>query len=146
MEEKIRQDLKASLKEGNKTKISVLRMVLSAIKNKKIEEGSDELDGAKITAILQKIARQHEESIKQFGEGKREDLVNKETEELEILKHYLPEPITGEELDKIISESIANAGAASVKDMGKVMKDVMEKTAGRADGKLVSQKVKERLA
>lgn len=146
LEEKIKTDLKNSLKEGKKTEVSVLRMMLSAIKNKKIEEISKTLDDEKIIGVIQKMARQYKESIEQFKQGGREDLVAKETEELEILESYLPEPLTEDELEGIISESINRIGAASMKDMGAVMRDVMEKTGGRADGKIVSNKVKEKLA
>jgi len=145
LEGKIKTDLKSSLKEGKKAEVSVLRMILSAIKNKKIEEVSKTLDDEKIIGVIQKMARQHKESIEQFKQGGREDLVEKETEELKTLESYLPEPLTEDELEGIISESINRLGAASMKDMGAVMRDVMEKTGGRADGKVVSNKVKERL-
>jgi len=145
LEGKIKTDLKSSLKEGKKAEVSVLRMILSAIKNKKIEEVSKTLDDEKIIGVIQKMARQHKESIEQFKQGGREDLVEKETEELKTLENYLPEPLTEDELEGIILESINRLGAASMKDMGAVMRDVMEKTGGRADGKVVSNKVKERL-
>ncbi len=146
LEEKIKTELKNFLKAGGKTEVSVLRMILSAIKNKKIEETSKTLDDEKIIGIIQKMSRQHKESIEQFKQGGREDLVEKETEELKILESYLPEPLTEDELEGIITESIDRLSAASMKDMGAVMRDVMEKTGGRADGKVISNTVKERLS
>ncbi len=145
LEERIKADLNVSLKQGDKGKVSILRMILSAIKNKKIEEGSDVLADAGVIGIMQKMARQHKESIEQFSRAGRNDLVDKEAEELKALESYLPEALAGDELDRIISDAIAGKGATSIRDMGIVMRVVMDKTAGRADGKVVSEKVREAL-
>jgi uncharacterized protein YqeY len=145
MEKELNEKLKEALKAGDKTKISTVRLVLSEIKNKKIAEKAEELDDEKTTAIIQKKARQHKESIEQFKKAGREDLVKKESEELAILEEYLPEQISEEELEKIVSESIAQTKATSMKDMGAVMKDVMSRTQGQADGKAVSEIVKKKL-
>ncbi|NQT33043.1 MAG: GatB/YqeY domain-containing protein, partial [Candidatus Omnitrophica bacterium] len=111
----------------------------------KIEDRVGELDDEKVIGLIQKMARQHKESIEQFREGGREDLVKKETEELAVVETFLPEQISGDELAGIISEAINQTGASSPTDMGKVMSAVMEKVQGRADGKVISQMVKERL-
>jgi len=145
LENDIAQKLKEAMKNGDKLKVSVFRLVINAIKNKKIEDRVGELDDEKVIGLIQKMARQHKESIEQFREGGREDLVKKETEELAVVETFLPEQISGDELAGIISEAINQTGASSPTDMGKVMSAVMEKVQGRADGKVISQMVKERL-
>jgi len=144
-EESIRKELNSALKGGQKTIVSTLRMLISEINNRKIEEGVKELDEAKIIGVLQKLAKQHKESIEKFKLGNRDDLVEKEKEELDVLEKYLPEALSEEELEGIISDVIFNTGASSQKDMGLVMKQVLEKTAGRADGKIASRIVQEKL-
>ncbi|MGB2600755.1 MAG: GatB/YqeY domain-containing protein [Candidatus Omnitrophota bacterium] len=147
LEKKIAEELNQALKSGEKVKVSVLRMVISEIKNKKIADRvKEELEDDKIVGVIQKMARQHKESIEQFKQGDRQDLVDKEAEELKILEKYLPEQISEEELVKIISESIEKTGASSARDIGKVMGDVLGRVAGRADGKIVSKIVKEKLS
>ena len=145
MEKELNEKLKEALKSGDKVKISTIRLVINEIKNKKIAEKTEELDDEKIVAIIQKKARQHKESIEQFKKAGRDDLVKKESEELAILEEYLPEQISEEELEKIVSESITQTGATSMKDMGTVMKDVMARTQGQADGKVISEIVKKKL-
>jgi uncharacterized protein YqeY len=146
LEETISNDLKQALKNGEKDRVSALRMVISEIKNKKIADRTDDLEDGKIAGLLQKMVRQHKESIKQFREGKREDLVEKESAELAVLEAYLPEQMSEDELVGIVSETISELGATSAKDTGKVMKAVMNKVQGKADGKLVSGIVKEKLS
>ena len=146
LEEKIREELKESLKKGDKTRVSVVRMLISEMNNRKIEERAEELDDGQALEIVQKMVRQHNESIEKFRQGGREDLVGKETEELVILKEYMPEQLSEEELRGIIDQSIVRTGASSEKDMGHVMKDLMPQVKGRADGKTVSKLVKEKLA
>ncbi len=145
LEKNIAETLKQSLKNGEKIRVSVLRMLRSEIANKKIEDGVKELDDEKVAVIVQKMARQHKESIEQFRKGGRDDLVKKETEELAVLEEYLPEQLSEEELSRIISESITRTGASSPGDMGRVMSDVMSRVQGRADGKTVNRIVKEKL-
>jgi uncharacterized protein YqeY len=145
LEEKLNADLKQALKSGEKMKISAIRLVLNEIKNKKIAEKAEGLDDAKVTGIIQKMAKQRKESIEQFKNGGRDDLVKKETEELSILEEYMPEQLSAEELEKIVSEIIASTGASTMKDMGKVMAEVRERTGGSADGKTVSEIVKKKL-
>jgi uncharacterized protein YqeY len=145
LEEKIREALKQALKEGQKLKVSVFRMLISEINNKKIADRVKELDDEKVITLIQKMVRQHKESIEKFKQGNREDLVSKETEELAVLEEYLPEQISEDELAQIVSESIKKAGATSPKDMGAVMGQVMARVKGRADGKVVGKMVKEKL-
>ncbi len=144
--DRVNEELKTALKSGDKIKVSVLRMLNSEIKNKKIADGVESLEDEKIIGLVQKMVKQHKESIKQFKEGNREDLVEKESAELVILEEYLPEQISEEELEGIVSEAIKSVGADSAKDMGKVMKEVMSKVQGRADGKTISEIAKKKLS
>lgn len=146
LEKELPEILKQSMKDGLKVKVSVLRMVLSEIKNKKIEEGLKELTDDKVISLIQKMARQHKESIEQFKSGDRSDLVKKEEDELAVLEEYLPEQLSEDEVKKIVSEVIEATGAASPADMGGVMREVMARVAGRADGKVISALVKEKLS
>ena len=147
LEKKIAEQLGQALKDGEKVRVSVLRMLISEIKNKKIADRiKEELEDGKIIGLIQKMARQHKESIEQFKQGGRQDLVDKEMAELGVLEEYLPEQLSEEEIIKIVTSSIEKTGATSAKDMGKVMGEVLGRVAGRADGKLVSKIVKERLS
>ncbi len=146
LEHQINETLKQALKEGDKTKLSVFRMILSSIKNKKIDDGVKELDDDKVIALIQKKARQHQESMKQFEEGGRQDLVEKEANELKYLEEFLPEQLSEEEVTKIVEEVIAETGASSVRDMGKVMGKIMPRVKGKADGNLINKIVSSRLA
>lgn len=146
LENRIQEDIKIAMKEGRKDEVLTLRMAMNSIKNKKIEERLDKLDDVKVLQVLQKLAKQHNESIEKFKEGGRDDLIEKEQKELRIIEKYLPQPMSTEELDEIIERSIEELGASSPKDMGAVMKDVIGRTEGRADGKIMSLKVKEKLS
>ncbi|MBD3425940.1 MAG: GatB/YqeY domain-containing protein [Candidatus Omnitrophica bacterium] len=146
LEKKITEDLAAALKAKDKTKVSVLRMVLSEIKNKKIAERVDQLGDQQVISVIQKMARKHKESIEQFKKGERQDLVDKESAEMKVLDEYLPEQLPEEELIGIINEAIDKTGASSPRDMGKVMGEVLGRVSGRADGKTVSRIVKEKLS
>jgi len=145
LEKDVTEQIKGALKAGQKTEVSVLRMLLSEIKNKKIEERVDNLSEEGVTVLMQKMAKRHKESIEKFKEGARDDLVKKETEELAVLKKYLPEQIPEEELEKIVLEAIDRTGASSMKDMGRLIGDVMAQVKGRADGSSISRIAKEKL-
>lgn len=138
---RIETDMKSALKEGNAVKVSVLRMVISAAKMLVIEKNLKSVSEGDILQILQRQIKQRKESIEQFEKGKRQDLADKESQELKILESYLPKQLSEDEIKSIIKEAIAETGARAKSDMGKVMKVVTEKTRGRADGKLVSQLV-----
>ena len=137
--EKLDSDVKSALKEGDSLKVSVLRMVLSTIKTLQIEKNIKSLDDDSTIQILQRHAKQHRESIEQFGKGGRQDLVDKEKAELKILDEYLPQQMTEEELVAVIKTAIADIGAVAKSDTGKVMKAVMEKAKGKADGKTINR-------
>jgi uncharacterized protein YqeY len=138
----INEDLKKAIKEKNEIKISVLRQIKNQITNTEIKKGrtlSDEEIGEAIFSLV----KSHNESIESFKSGNRPDLVEKEEKELSVLKTYLPEQLSEEDLKKIISETIAETGATSVKDIGKVMGKLMPKVKGRADGAKVKLYVEE---
>jgi uncharacterized protein len=142
--QKLDDDLKIALKASDSLKVSVLRMTKAALKNRQIEKRGD-LSEEEILAVLSTLAKQRRESIEQFSQGGREDLAEKERLELIILQSYLPEQISPEELDVIINEAIKETSAKGAKDMGKVIRLVMSRTKSAADGKMVSQRVKDLL-
>ena len=144
-ENSINEDLVKALKGGDKIGTSVLRMLISKLKNKKIEERVKDLSDEETISVIKKMAKQYKESIDQFKAGNREDLVEKEKNELKVISKYLPEEMPEKEIEKIVLEVIAETGASSIQDMGMVMKGVMAKTKAQADGKVVSIIVKSKL-
>jgi len=145
LEERLFEEMKQAMKTNDKIRLSTIRMIRTAIKNKEIEQRK-KLDDEVILKVIQGMVRKAEESIEQFKIGGRMDLVEKETKEMEILKSYLPKPLSQEELIKIIDQTIEETHATSLKDLGKVMKSIMPKLGGKADGALINQLVKERLS
>jgi len=141
----IEKDYLAAYKAGEKEKVAVLRMLKAAIKNKRVELGRD-LTEDDAVLVVTKQAKQRQEAIEQYKNAGRDDLASKEAGELKILNSYLPEPLTTRELNEIIDQAVAATGAKGPKDMGPVMKNVMEKVKGRADGKVVSDLVRTRLS
>ena len=143
--EKIEIDLKSALKSKDQIKVSTLRFLKSAIGYLAIEKRED-LKDDDVISVIKKQVKQRKDSIEGFKKGNREDLAQKEEVELKILKAYLPEEITPEALSAIIDEAINETGANTPRDMGMVMKAVMAKTKGLADGKIVSSIVNEKLS
>lgn len=146
LEDKILNDYKEAMKNKDTLKASTLSFLRAQFMNLAIEKRKKLLNDIDAIAAIKKQIKQHLDSIEQFKQGNRQDLVDKETKELEILKSYLPPELPVEEIKKIIEEAIAVTGAQDMKDMGKVIKETNTKVAGRADGKLVSDLVKERLS
>ena len=149
---KIKQNLSAALKEKRTLEVLVLRQLLAAILNKekekrfKAKEEKDiQLTDEEVIEVISSEAKKRRESIVEFEKGKRQDLVEKEKKELEILKKYLPEQLSEKEIRKLVEEAISETGAKEIKDMGKVMSELMPKVRGKADGSLVSKIVKELL-
>jgi uncharacterized protein YqeY len=142
--QKFDDDLKIAIKTSDRIKTSVLRMTKAALKNKQIDKRGD-LSDDDILSVISSLLKQRKESIEQFTKGGREDLAEIEKQELLILQSYLPEQLSPEELDRIISEAIKESSAAGLKDMGKVMRLVMPRVKGVADGKFVNQRVNELL-
>jgi uncharacterized protein YqeY len=145
LEERLVEEMKQAMKSNDKAKLSTIRMIRSAVKNKEIELRKP-LDDDGIFRVIQGMVKKSEESIEQFNAGGRMDLVEKETKEIETMKSYLPQPLSREEVLKIIDQTIEETKASSLKDLGKVMKSVMPKLGGKVDGALVNQWVKERLS
>lgn len=144
----LQEELKQSMLAKNELKTSVLRMVLSAINYYEINKGGAGYgaNDEDVLSVIQKEAKQHNDSIEQFKNARRQDLVDKETKELEILKKYMPEQMKEDEIKKLVKEALSQTGAKSISDMGKVMETLMPKVKGRADGGLVSRIVKESLS
>ena len=145
LEERLLEEMKQAMKSNDKLRLSTIRMIRSALKNKEIELRKNLEDG-EVAKVIQAMVRKGEESVEQFQIGGRMDLVDKEKKEIEILKSFLPQPLSQEEILQIIDQSIQETQASSPKDIGKVMKSVMPKIGGKADGKLINQLVKERLS
>jgi uncharacterized protein YqeY len=136
--EKIRADLTAAMKAQEKERLSVVRMLQSAIKNEQINLGH-ELSDEEAMSVIRKAVKQRQDSIEQYSNAGRTELANKERSEMEILKAYLPAELSEEELEGGLREIIAATGAASKKDLGKVMKEATARYKGRADGKKIQE-------
>lgn len=141
---KLDDDFKGALKTSDSLKVSVLRMVKAAMKNKEIDKRA-ELSDDEILSVISTLSKQRKESIELFEKGGREDLAERERQELAILQSYLPEQLTPEELDSIITGAIKESSASGMKDIGKVMRLVMPRIKGAADGKIVNQRAKDLL-
>jgi len=140
LKQKLNDDLKQAMKSGDTVRRNTLRMLLAAIKNAEIEKHA-ELDDSEIIAQITREVKRHNESIEAFTQGNRVDLVTREKAELAILQSYLPQQMTPEELKTLIRQVITTVGAAGPADKGKVMKELMPKVKGKADGKLVNDLV-----
>jgi len=136
--------MKAAMRAGEKERLGVIRMITAAIKQREVDERIS-LDDAQVVAVLEKMVKQRKESLVQFQAGNRQDLVDKEAAEIDLLKTYLPSQLGDAELDALIADAIAATGAASVKDMGKVMGVIKAKAQGRADMGAVGAKIKAKL-
>ena len=137
-------DLRQALKASERSKVSVIRMVKAAVKNAQIEKGR-ELTDEEIISVLSTMAKQRRESIEQFTRGSRADLVRNEEQELGILQSYMPQQLGNDEIERMIHDAIRESSAAGAQDMGKVMRILMPRIRGLADGKYVNQRVKELL-
>lgn len=145
LKDQLTSDMKVAMRAKDSERLRVVRLVLAAIKQVEVDQRKD-LDEAAVLAIVEKQVKQRRESIKQFTDGGRDDLVAKEQAELDILTPYLPEQLSDEELDAMISEIIESTGAASIKDMGKVMGQLKAKAQGRVDLGAAGARIKARLA
>lgn len=144
LKERIESELKDAMRARDEVRLNTLRHIKTLIKNKEVEL-IKQLDDAGVIQVIATLVKQRKEAIEQFGRGGRTDLVEKETRELSILQTYMPSAMSEDELKKLIEDVVAEEGASGPKDMGKVMKAVMAKAAGRVDGKLISELVKNRL-
>ena len=146
LEEKILKEYREAMKSRDTVKSTLLSSLRAEMANAAMKEKKDRLDDNGIIAVIRRQIKQHQDSIEQFQKGGRQDLVDKETRELEVLKSYLPAQLSGDEIKSIIEEIVAAVAAQGLKDMGKVMKEVVARIGSGADGKLVSDLVKERLS
>lgn len=137
----IHKDIAVAMKAGDKERLSTVRMLMSAIKYKEVDAKRPLTDEETI-GVISSLVKQRQDSIEQFEKGGRQDLVEKETKELEVLRGYLPPQLTEAEVRDIVKKAAAETGAQGQKDMGKIMKVVMPQVKGKADGKLVNEIVK----
>jgi len=145
LNEKIATDMTAAMKAKEAVRLSALRMLKAAVMNKEVEKGRSLEDG-EVLQVVASLVKQRRDSVEQFSKAGRTDLADKETAEIAILEHYLPPAISADEIDAAVAAAIAETGASSAKDMGKVMKAVMPKLAGKnADGKAVNDAVRRKL-
>jgi uncharacterized protein YqeY len=145
LKQRLTDDIKQAMKDGDTVRRSVLRLLMSSVKNAEITKQAD-LDNSDILGIIAKEVRQHQESIESFKQGNRQDLVVKEEAEMAILQGYLPQQMTREEIVEAARQVIGEVGAQGPGDKGKVMKDLMRKLKGRADGKEINNIVTELLS
>jgi len=144
LKERVQEDMKSAMRAGDKERLGTVRLILAGIKQREVDERIL-LDDVQVLAVLEKMVKQRRESIAQFEAGGRADLVAKETAELAVISAYLPSPLSESELDALIQAAIAESGAASIKDMGKVMGIIKSKAQGRADMAAVGARIKARL-
>jgi uncharacterized protein len=144
LKERITDDMKAAMRSGEKERLGLIRMITSAIKQREVDERIT-LDDTQVLSVLEKMIKQRKESLVQFQAGNRQDLVEKEAAEITLLQGYLPSQLNDAEIDVLIDEAVAATGAASIKDMGKVMAVIKGKAQGRADMGKVGAKIKAKL-
>lgn len=145
LRDRLTEEMKGAMKARDDIRLSVIRLIRSSVKNREIESRHELADG-EIIEVISTLVKQRRESIRMFGEAGRADLVEKEEKELAVLLTFLPQQLTREEVESLVSKVVADCGAQGPKDMGKVMKAIMPHVAGRADGSIVSAVVKEKLA
>ena len=145
LKEQITSDMTAAMKASDKARTSTLRMVKAALQNREIEKG-DALDDDELMKLLRSLVKQRRDSVEQYEKGGRQDLVDKEKAEIEVIEGYLPQAASREEIEEAVAAAIAETGATSMKDIGKVMKATQASLAGKnADGRTVSELVKAKL-
>lgn len=145
LKERITQDMKDAMRSKDQVRLDSIRMLLAAIQRREVDERIT-LDDAQVMTVIEKQIKQSREAVEQFVKGGRADLADKENRDIAIMQAYLPTPLSEAEIDALIAAAIAETGATSIKDMGKVVAGLKPKLAGRADMAKVSAKVKDRLA
>lgn len=144
--DQITADIKAAMIAKDSIKLGALRMLQSSIKNKEIELRPNPISGDDVLAVVKKLAKQRKESIEQFQQAGRQDLVDQETAELKVLEAYLPAQMGRDQIEALVNEVITALGAKTIKDMGTVMKEVVARANGAADNKVVSEVIKSKLS
>lgn len=142
---RLTEDMKQALRSGDRARLGVIRMALAAIQQREVDERK-ELDDAELLGIVEKLVKQRQESVEQYRAGARDDLADKEAAEIEVLRGYLPEPLSEDELSALIDEALSSTGAESMRDMGRVMGFIKARAAGRVDMSVISARVKARFA
>ena len=145
LKEKIKDDIKQAMRDKNESRLGTLRMLSAAIQRREVDERI-QLDDTQVIVVIEKLVKQGRESIEQYVKGGRQELADKESSEIALYQAYLPQQLSEAEVDKLVVEAIASAGASSIKDMGKVMGILKPKLQGRADMGLVGSKVKTKLS
>lgn len=145
LKEQIMADVKLAMKNKEADLLATLRFIHAEIKNREIDMRPQPLSDEDVIAVLKKLAKQRKDSIEQFQSANRADLVEKEQNELSVIEKYLPEQLSSDEIAAFVEEAIEETEATSIKDMGRVMKAVMDKTQGAADNKTISEIVKSKL-
>jgi uncharacterized protein YqeY len=143
--ERLEDEMRSALRSGDRLRLSVIRMARAAVKNKEIEERK-KLDDGIVIKVISGLVKKGEESLVHFQQANRLELIEKQEEELRILRSFLPQQLSRDEILALVDEAIKETNALDLKDLGKVMKSLMPKTAGRADGKIVHQLVSEKLS
>lgn len=144
LKDQIKDEMKTAMKAGNKPRLAVIRLMMAAVKQIEVDERK-ELTDAEVLAVIDKMNKQRRESIKQYEEANRQDLADIELAEVEVLKTFLPEPLSVDEVNGLIDQAIASTGAAGMQDMGKVMGVLKPQLQGRADMGAVSGQIRARL-
>ncbi|RAO74800.1 GatB/YqeY domain-containing protein [Dyella jiangningensis] len=145
LKQQLTEDMKTAMRGGDKDRLGVIRLILAAVKQREVDERI-ELDDVQTLAVLEKMVKQRKDSISQYEAANRQDLADVERAEMRVIEAYLPAKLSDEEVDALIAAAIAETGASSPRDMGKVVAVVKEKAAGRADMGVVSGRIKARLA
>jgi len=144
--EKLMADMKDAMRAKDSVKLEAIRFLQSAIKYKEVELRPNAITSEDVLGVVKKLVKQRKESIDQFQQASRQDLVEKEQAELKVLEAYLPQQMTKEQIEVVVSQVIAALQAKTIKDMGTVMKEVLAKTAGAADNKTISEVIKAKLS
>jgi uncharacterized protein YqeY len=145
LKDQINADLKQAMRDKDADRLETIRMLMAAIQRREVDERIT-LDDEQVLSVVQKLIKQGRDATEQFLQGGRKDLANKENQQIAVLETYLPEPLSDDEVDRLIQEAIASVGASSMKDMGKVIGQLKASLQGRADMGQVSAKVKALLA
>ena len=145
LKQKILDDMKAAMKTQQADRLSAIRMLQAAVKNREIELRPNAINDQEIMGVVRKLAKQRKDAIEQYENASRQDLADKEKQELAIIEEYLPKQMDAAQVTQVVAEVIAAMGANSMKQMGAVIKEVQARTAGAADNKLVSELVKSKL-
>ncbi|HKE46041.1 MAG TPA: GatB/YqeY domain-containing protein [Steroidobacteraceae bacterium] len=145
LKERIQDDMKAAMRAGEKERLGTIRMIMAGIKQREVDERI-QLDDAQVLSVLEKMIKSRKESLVHFQSGGRQDLIDKETAEINLIQGYLPAQLSDAEIDALIAEAIKASGATTVKDMGKAMGLIKAKAQGKADMAVVGAKLKAKLA